>query len=56
MVLEKTLESPQDCKQIQPVHPKGDDCWLFSVRTDGEAETPVLWPADVEELNLLIRP
>ena len=43
MVLEKTLESPLDCK-MQPVHPKGDQSWVFIGRTDGEAETPVLWP------------
>ena len=46
MVLEKTLESPLDCKEIQPVHPKGDQSWIFSGRTDAEAETPVLWPLD----------
>ena len=44
MVLEKTLESPLDCKEIQPVHPKGDQSWVFIGRTDGEAETPILWP------------
>ena len=43
-VLEKTLESPLDCKEIQPVHPKGDQFWIFIGRTDAEAETPVLWP------------
>ena len=43
MVLEKTLERPLDCKEIQPVHPKGDQSWLFIGRTDVEAETPVLW-------------
>ena len=43
MVLEKTLESPLDCKEIQPVHPKGDQSWVFIGRTDDEAETPVLW-------------
>ena len=42
MVLEKTLESPLDCKEIQPVHPKGDQSWVFSGRTDVEAETPIL--------------
>ena len=42
MVLEKTLESPLDCKEIQPVHPKGDQSWVFIERTDVEAETPVL--------------
>ena len=44
MVLEKTLESPLDCKEIQPVHPKGHQSWVFTGRTDAEAETPVLWP------------
>ena len=43
VVLEKTLESPLDCKEIQPVHPKGDQSWVFFGRTDAEAETPVLW-------------
>ena len=42
MVLEKTLESPLDCKEIQSVHPKGDQSWMFTGRTDAEAETPVL--------------
>ena len=42
--LEKTLESPLDCKEIQPVHPKGDQSWVFIGRTDVEAETPILWP------------
>ena len=46
MVLEKTLESPLDCKEIQPVHPKGDQSWVFIGRTDAEAETPILWPHD----------
>ena len=46
--LEKTLESPLDCKEIQPVHSKGDQFWVFIVRTDVEAETPVLWPPDVK--------
>ena len=41
MVLEKTLESPLDCKEIQPVHPKGDQSWVFTGRTDVEAETPI---------------
>ena len=45
VVLEKTLESPLDCKEIQPVHPKGDQSWVFTGRTDAEAETPVLWPS-----------
>ena len=44
MVLEKTLESPLDCKEIQPVHPKGDQSWVFTGRIDAEAETPILWP------------
>ena len=48
VVLEKTLESPLDCKEIQPVHPKGDQSWVFIGRTDAEAGTPVLWPADVK--------
>ena len=47
-MLEKTLESPLDCKQIQPVHPKGNQYWLFIGRTDVEAETPILWPPDVK--------
>ena len=47
MVLEKTLESPLDCKEIQPVHPKGDQSWVFIERTD-EAETPILWPPDAK--------
>ena len=42
--MEKTLESPLDCKEIQPVHPKGDQSWMFIGKTDAEAETPVLWP------------
>ena len=46
MVLEKTLESPLDCKEIQPVHPKGDQAWVFIGRTDAEAEAPKLWPSD----------
>ena len=48
MVLEKALESPLDCKEIQPVHPKGDESWVFIGRTDAEAETPVLWAPDVK--------
>ena len=48
VVLEKTLESPLDCKEIQPVHPKGVQSWVFIGRTDVEAETPVLWPPDVK--------
>ena len=46
VVSEKTHESPFDCKEIQPVHPKGDQCWVFIGRTDIEAETPILWPPD----------
>ena len=48
VVLEKTLESPLDCKEIKPVHPKGNQSWIFIGRTDAEAETPVLWPPDVK--------
>ena len=48
MALEKTLESPLDCKEIQPVHPEGDQSWVFIGRTDVEAETPILWPPDVK--------
>ena len=44
MVLEKTLESPLDCKEIKPVHPKGDKSWVFIGSTDAEAEAPILWP------------
>ena len=48
MVLEKTLESPLDCKEIQPVNPKGDQSWVFIGRTDAEVETPILWPPHAE--------
>ena len=48
VVLEKTLESPLGCKEIQPVHTKGDQSWVFIGRTDAEAETPILWPTDVK--------
>ena len=48
VVLEKTLESPFDCREIQPVHPNGNQSWIFIGRTDAEAETPVLWPPDVK--------
>ena len=48
MVLEKTLESLLDFKEIQPVHPKGDQSWMFIGRTDVETETPMLWPPDVK--------
>ena len=53
VVLEKTPESPLDCKEIQPVHPKGDQSWVFIGGTDAEAETPILWPPDGK--NWLIR-
>ena len=48
VVLEKTLASPLDCKEIQPVHPKGNQSWIFIGRMDAEAETPLLWPPDVK--------
>ena len=48
MVLEKILESPLDCKEIQSVHPKGDQSWVFIGKTDVEVETPILWPPDVK--------
>ena len=48
VVLEKTLESLLDCKEIQPVHPKGNQSWTFIGRTDAEAETPILWPPDAK--------
>ena len=48
VVLEKTLESPLDCKEIQPVHPKGDQPWVFFGRNNAKAETPVLWPPNVK--------
>ena len=48
VVLEKTVESPLDCKEIQPVHPKGDQSWVFIGQTDVKAETPILWPPDVK--------
>ena len=58
VVLEKTLESPLDCKEIQPVHPKVDQSWIFIGRTDDEAETPMLWPlmksADLFEKTLML--
>ena len=52
MVLEKTLESPLDCKEIQPVHPKGNQSWVFIGGTDVEAETPILWPPDAKSYSL----
>ena len=58
MLLEKTLESPLDCKEIQSVHPKGDQSWVFVGRTDVETQTPILWPpdgrADSLEKNLML--
>ena len=48
VVLEKTLESPLDCKEIQPVHSEGDQPWVFFGRTDAKAETPIVWPPDVK--------
>ena len=48
VVLEKTFESPMDCKEIQPVHPKEDQSWVLTARTDFEAETPILWPPDAK--------
>ena len=48
MALEKTLESPLDSKEIQPVHPKGDQSWVFIGRTNAKAETPILWPPDAK--------
>ena len=49
VVLEKTLESPLDCKEIRPVHPKGNQSWIFTGRTDAEAEAPIFWPPDVKK-------
>ena len=48
VVLEKTLESPLDCKEIKPVNPKGNQSWIFTGRTDAEAEAPIIWPLDVK--------
>ena len=56
MVLEKTLESSLDCKEIQPVHPKGNQSGIFTRRTDAEAETPVLWPPDAKSWLILKDP
>ena len=50
VVLEKTLESPLDCEEVQPVNPKGNQSWMFTGRTDAEAEAPVLWPPDSKKL------
>ena len=55
-VLEKTLESPLDCREIQPVHPKGNQSWIFIRRTDVEAETPILWPPDAKSWLIWKRP
>ena len=52
MGLQKTLESPLDCKEIQPVHPKGAQSWVFIGRTDVEDETPTLWPRDAQNESL----
>ena len=49
VVLEKTLESPLDCKETHKVHPKGNQYWIFTGRTDAEAETPIFWPPDVKK-------
>ena len=48
VVLEKTLESPLDCKEIKPVNPKGNQSWIFIGRTDAEAEAPIIWPPDAK--------
>ena len=56
VVLEKTLESPLDCKEIQPVYPKGDQSWMFTGRTDVEAETPIFWPPDAKNWLIWKRP
>ena len=50
-MLEKSIESPLDCKEIQPIHPKGDQSWVFTGRTDAEAETPVLWPPHGKQMG-----
>ena len=52
-MLEKTLESPWDCKEIQPVHPKADQSWVFIGRTDAKAETPILWPPQMQRVDSL---
>ena len=52
VVLDKTLESPLDCKEIQPVNPRGSQPGIFTGRTDAEAEVPILWPPDVKNLML----
>ena len=53
VVLEKTPESPLDCKEIQPIHPKGNQSWVFTGRTDVEAETPIFWPSDAKSWLVL---
>ena len=55
VVSEKTLESPLDCREIQAVHPKGNQSWIFTERTDAEAETPVLWLPDVKSQLMLVK-
>ena len=52
VVLEKTLESPLDCREIQQIHPEGNQSWVFIGRTDAEAETPILWPPDAKNWHL----
>ena len=54
-MLEKTLESPLDCKEIQQVYPKGNQSWIFIGRTDAEAETPILWPPDVRSNQFILK-
>ena len=56
VVLEKTLESPLNCKEVQPVHPKGDQSWVFIGRTDVEAETLILWPPDAKSWLIWTEP
>ena len=56
MVLEKTLESPLESKEIQPVHPKGNQSWILIGKTEAEAETPIIWPPDYEKLTHSKRP
>ena len=56
VVLDKTLSSPLDCREIQPVHPKGNQSWIFIGRTDAEAETPILWPPDAKNWLILKDP
>ena len=53
-MLEKTLESPLDYKEIKPVNPEGNQPWIFTGRTDGEAEAPILWPTDSMEKTLML--